>query len=181
MSEYFLLEESSPEKYEYLNGEVVSMAGATREHNQIVANLIREIGAFLKGGECDIFPSDFRVTTPAAENYFYPDATIVCGDAEMKPDVFDTLINPVVIIEVMSEGTRNRDRGYKFFYYQQIPTLQQYILIDSEQYAVDIISRKAGGTWKFEKHNPASKTFFIESIGMNLSFDDVYYRVLLPL
>src|SRR5947209_3175575 len=83
--DYFLLEESAAEKYEFFEGKVVAMAGATKEHNQIVSNLIRDIGSFLKGKGCDVFPSDFRVTTPAALNYFYPDATIVCGDTKMQP------------------------------------------------------------------------------------------------
>lgn len=180
VNDYFLLEESSAEKYEYHEGKVVAMAGATKEHNLIVANLIREAGSFLKGKECDIFPSDFRVTTPAGENYFYPDATIVCGDTQLQPHVFDTLLNPVVIVEVMSESTKRIDKGYKFFYYQQIPSLQEYILIDATRYAVDLISRQADGAWKFEKYQSAHKTFFIRSISMLLSFDDLYYRVVHP-
>lgn len=82
VEDYLLLEEAAEEKHEYVGGNIVAMAGATEEHNRIVANLIREVGSFLKGKGCDIFPSDFRVTTPAGKNYFYPDASIVCGSTK---------------------------------------------------------------------------------------------------
>src|SRR4051812_47195317 len=97
VEEYLQLEEAAEEKHEYVEGDIVAMAGATREHNQVVSNLIRENGSFLKGKNGYIFPSDFRVTTPAGKSYFYPDATIVCGETQMQPDIFDTLLNPVVI------------------------------------------------------------------------------------
>lgn len=177
VEEYLLLEESAAEKYEYFEGKVVAMAGATKEHNQIVSNLIREVGAFLKGKDCDIFPSDFRVTTPSTENYFYPDATIVCGDTQMQPDVFDTLLNPVVIFEVMSETTKANDRGYKFFSYQLIPSLKEYVLIDSMQYAVDVIRKQADGSWTFEKFSSQNGSIRLQSINLTLSFNDLYYRV----
>lgn len=180
VEEYFLLEEASPEKHEYLDGKVIAMAGATEEHNAIVSNLIREIGSFLKGKECNIYPSDFRVTTPAGKNYFYPDASIVCGDTQKQPNVFDTLLNPLVIFEVISEGTEKIDRGYKFFYYQQIPSLQEYVLIDSREYAVEVIRRKDDGLWKFDKFSSSNKEVHLNSIGFTLSFDDIYYRVNLP-
>jgi Uma2 family endonuclease len=177
VEEYFLLEESAAEKYEYVEGKVTAMAGASKEHNQILSNLIREVGNYLKGKECDIFPSDFRVTTPSGECYFYPDATIVCGDAQMKPEVFDTLINPIVIFEIISESTRTIDKGYKFFYYQQIPSLQEYIIIDSTQYQVDIISRQPDGAWKFETVNHSDKSFSIQSINQSIPFSDLYYKL----
>ncbi len=180
VEEYLQMELTAETKHEYIGGDMVAMAGASHEHNQIVSNLVREIGSFLKGKSCDIFPSDFRVTTQASENYFYPDATIVCGDVELKEGVFDSLLNPVVIIEVMSEGTENIDRGYKFFYYQQIRSLQEYILIDSRQKAVEVIRRQDDDTWKFEKLLEPDGSLILQSIGCAVSFNDIYYRVVLP-
>lgn len=177
VEEYLMLEESAAEKYEYFEGKVVSMAGATKEHNQIVSNLIREIGYYLKGKGCDIFPSDFRVSTPAGESYFYPDASIVCGDAQMQQGIFDTLLNPVVIFEVMSESTKATDKGYKFFAYQQISSLKEYILIDSTRHAIDVIRKQEDGAWKFQTFLPEHKTFTIQSTSQALSFEDIYYRV----
>ena len=180
VEEYLQLEEAAETKHEYVGGNVIAMAGATREHNEIVANLIRDVGNCLKGKECAIYPSDFRVTTPAGKSYFYPDATVVCGSLQMQPQVFDTLQNPVVIIEVMSEGTENTDRGYKFFHYQQIPSLQEYILIDSRKQGIEIIRRQANDTWKFDKLSAAEGKLELNSIGCSLSFDDIYYRVQFP-
>src|ERR1043165_3644383 len=93
LEEYLRMEEAAETKHEFVDGDVVAMAGATEEHNRIVGSLLREIGSFLKGKGCDIFPSDFRVTTPVGKNYFYPDASIVCGETQMQPGVFDTLQN----------------------------------------------------------------------------------------
>jgi Uma2 family endonuclease len=180
VEEYLRLEEAAETKHEYVGGDVIAMAGATREHNEIVANLIRELGNCLKGKECAIYPSDFRVTTPAGKSYFYPDATVVCGNLQMQPNVFDTLQNPVVIFEVMSEGTENIDRGYKFFHYQQIPSLLEYILIDSRKYFVEAIRRQDNDTWRFEKLSSADGKLELNSIGCTLSFDDIYYRVQFP-
>jgi Uma2 family endonuclease len=98
------------------------------------------------------------------------------GARQKQADVFDTLTNPLIIFEVISEGTEKIDRGYKFFYYQQIPSLQEYVLIDSREYAVEVIRRQADGLWKFDKYSSADKKFHLASINCTLSFDDVYYQ-----
>jgi Uma2 family endonuclease len=180
VEDYLRMEETAETKHEYVDGDIVAMAGATREHNEIVSNLIRELGGCLKGKPCGIYPSDFRLTTPAGQNYFYPDATVVCGDVQLKDGVFDSLLNPVIIIEVMSAGTENIDRGYKFFHYQQIRSLQEYILIDSRQKAVEAIRRQDNDTWKFEKLLPADESLHLQTVGCTLTFDDIYYRVEFP-
>jgi Uma2 family endonuclease len=180
VEDYLRMEETAETKHEYVDGDIVAMAGATREHNEIVSNLIRELCGCLKGKPCGIYPSDFRLTTPAGQNYFYPDATVVCGDLQLKDGVFDSLLNPVIIIEVMSAGTENIDRGYKFFHYQQIRSLQEYILIDSRQKAVEAIRRQDNDTWKFEKLLPADESLHLQTVGCTLTFDDIYYRVEFP-
>lgn len=181
VEDYLLMEEAAEEKHEYAGGNIVAMAGATDEHNDIVSNLIREVGNRIKGKGCRIRPSDSRVTTPAGKNYFYPDATIICGKAENQPGVFGTLMNPTVIFEVISENTEKIDRGYKFFYYQQIPSLREYVLVDSREYVVEVIRRQADGLWKFDKYSPADKQFHLGSVNCTLSFDEVYFEVQLPM
>lgn len=180
VEEYFLLEEATPEKHEYINGDVIAMAGATEEHNDIVSNIIRAVGNFFADKDCKIRPSDFRVTTPAGTNYFYPDASIVCGPSQKQPGVFDTLLNPVVIFEVMSEGTEHNDRGYKFFYYQQIASLQEYVLVDSRNYSVEVIRRQPDGAWRIEKYSPADGSVHLTAINYKLSLADIYFKVQLP-
>jgi Uma2 family endonuclease len=179
VEEYLHMEKSAATKHEFVDGEVVAMAGASRGHNEIASNLIYKVRTCLEGQPCTIYTSDFRVSTPAGKSYFYPDATVVCGDLQMQSDIFDTLQNPVIIFEVMSESTENSDRGYKFFYYQQIPSLQEYILIDSRERSVERISRQSNDSWKFERLLPG-ENLELTSIGCSLSSDDIYYRVEFP-
>ena len=175
--EYLAAEKDAFEKHEYFKGEVVAMAGASEKHNRIVGNLITEIGQYLKGGNCRVYPSDFRVTTPLSDSYMYPDVSIVCGPAEMKDGSFDTLTNPSVIIEVMSERTANNDKGYKYFFYLQIPSLREYILVDSARHHVEVIRLQSDRKWEIIKTDDADGLVSIESIGMQLSMTDVYYEV----
>ncbi len=177
VEEYFLLEEAAPEKHEYINGDVLAMAGATEEHNDIVSNLIREVGNCLKGKGYHIYPSRMRLATPVARGYFYPDVTIVQGKAQLQEGVFDTLVNPLIIIEVMSEESLQIDKGYKFFYYRHIASLQEYIVIDSTQFAVDIIRRQTSDTWSFEKVSCHDNHLRLNAIGCTVSFNDLYDRM----
>lgn len=178
--EYLDMEVVAEEKHEYFDGEVVAMAGARENHNRIVANLIGEIHNKLKGKTCDVFPSDLRIKTPSSNSYLYPDLSIVCGDVEKKEGEFDTCSNPSVIIEVMSESTRDRDMGYKFFYYQQIPSLKEYILVDSLNYYAAIIRRQQDDSWKFDTTTDIHSSLEIRTISLSIPLTDVYYKVSLP-
>ena len=122
---YLEMEKVAFEKHEYIGGEIYAMAGATERHVRIVSNLTGEIHSFLKGKSCSEYPTDFRVATPILETYMYPDLSIVCGKAELKPDCFDTLTNPSAIFEVMSPSTEDRDKVLKFLFYRQIPSLKE--------------------------------------------------------
>ena len=175
--EYLEAEVLADEKHEYFDGNIINMAGAREAHNRIVANLMREIGVFLKGKSCDVFPSDLRIATPSSNSYMYPDSSIVCGDIEKKDGEFDTCTNPSVIIEVMSDSTRDKDRGFKFFYYQQIPSVKEYILIDSLSYFVQSIRRQQNDLWQFETIENINISLNIPSIGLSLPLSDIYYRV----
>lgn len=175
--EYLEAEVLAFEKHEYFEGHIVAMAGAREAHNRVVANLIGEAHQFLKGKSCDVFPSDLRISTPASTAYMYPDVSIVCGEVEKKDDQFDNCTNPAVIIEVMSDSTRDNDRGYKFFYYQQIPSVKEYILVDSTSCFVECIRRQSDDSWKFERVTDINASIHIHSIGLQLSLQDIYYRV----
>jgi len=175
--EYLKLERASETKHEYFEGEIVAMAGATLAHNDIVANLLREIGSFLKGTECKIRPSDLRISVPSANSYTYPDATIICGKPEMEDDKFDTAKNPAVIFEVMSETSSQYDSGNKFLYYQRIPSLQEYILIDSRKKFVVVYRRQTIDMWKIETLEDPTSVVYIRTIDYNLPFNDLYFEV----
>ena len=175
--EYLAFERVSKQKHEYFQGKLVAMAGASLIHNRLVANLLGEIREALKNKPCEILPSDIRVSTPSRESYMYPDAVIVCGQPEMEDDKFDTLENPVVIFEILSPSTEDHDRGRKFFFYRQIPSFKEYILVDSTKSFVEISRREENGAWKFETISDPDGQLFISSIGISIPMAEVYRNV----
>jgi Uma2 family endonuclease len=175
--EYKELELESPIKHQYLDGEVVAMSGASVAHNDIVSNLIGAINPFLKGKGCRIRPSDLRISIPSANSFTYPDATVFCGKLELEDDKFDTATNPAVIFEVLSGSARDYDRGNKFLYYQRIPSLQEYILIDSFKKYAAIYTRQSPDLWKIQTFEAPSSILPIKTIDYKLSFDDLYFEV----
>ncbi|MBN8824626.1 MULTISPECIES: Uma2 family endonuclease [unclassified Spirosoma] len=175
--EYLTHERQALEKSEFFNGERIPMAGATFNHNRINENLSISIGAFLEKASCQSFSSDMRVHLPATGLYAYPDIVIVCGEPELLPDGFDNLLNPVVLLEVMSEGTEDYDRGRKFLRYRSIPTFQEYILIDSQQVAVEAWRKNDLGQWTLaEQSTDPSGEFSIQTIKLTISLANVYAR-----
>ncbi len=175
--EYLALERAAKEKHEYFEGRVFAMAGASLAHNDIVANLIMEVGNLLKGKPCRILPSDIRIAVPSGESYMYPDATIICGEPELTDNRFDTLKNPMVIFEILSPSTEGHDRGRKFFFYRQIPSFQEYILIDSTEPWVEMSYRQPDGSWRHDATSNPEGHVFIESIKAGISMEDIYRNV----
>lgn len=173
-ADYLLSERLAAEKHEYYNGQVLAMAGAGLKHNQIQANLLIGIGSYLKGGQCSILPGDMRVATFEQDAYMYPDALIVCGKPELEDDVFDTLLNPSVIFEILSPSTRSIDKGRKFFFYQQIPSLQEYIMIDCLQTFIQLARRQSNGAWVIEIINHPDAVLFIRTINCTLPLGEIY-------
>jgi Uma2 family endonuclease len=176
-AEYLALERASKEKHEYFEGKVLAMAEASLAHNHIVANLIREIGILLKGQPCLILPSDIRISIPSKESYMYPDAVIVCGKPEMEDDQFDTLRNPVVIFEILSPSTEDHDRGKKFFFYRQIPSFSEYILIDTTRPFVELSRRQDDGSWVFGVMSDAEGYVPITAIKEKIPMEEIYRNV----
>jgi Uma2 family endonuclease len=175
--EYLEAERNASGKNELMNGKIITMTGASLKHNRIVSNLIGNIYPFLKGKSCEVFPSDMRVNIPTTNSFTYPDLTIVCGKPELLDDHFDNLLNPAVIIEVLSPSTESYDRGNKFFTYQQIPSLKEYILVDSTSCTVQTIVKKDDGLWQFDTITNLSATLIIQSIGQSIVLGDVYEGV----
>ncbi len=174
VEEYLRMDDAAELKHEYAGGEIRMLDGESVAHNTVAANVIGEVGMYIKGKDYRVYPSLMRLATPVASGYFYPDVTIVQGKAQLQEGVFDTLVNPLIIIEVMSEESLQIDKGYKFFYYRHIASLQEYIVIDSTQFAVDIIRRQAPDTWSFEKFTRHGNHFHLNAIGCTVSFNDLY-------
>ena len=175
-SEYLELERNADFKSEYYNGETFAMAGASLIHNKIVSNLIFLFNQFLKDKPCDVYPSDLRLQVEKSGLYTYPDITIVCGKAELLDNKFDTLKNPTVLIEVLSDSTEKYDRGQKFSFYREIPSLKEYILVSSKTVKIEKFKRLEDGNYLYIESNE-HQPFPIDSIDMNLNLEDVYNKI----
>jgi len=175
-SEYLELERNADFKSEYYNGEIFAMAGATLIHNKIVSNLIFLFNQFLKDKPCDVYPSDLRLQVEKSGLYTYPDITIVCGKTELLDNKFDTLKNPTVLIEVLSDSTEKYDRGQKFSFYREIPSLKEYILVSSKTMKIEKFKRLEDGNYLYIESNE-HQPFPIDSIKMNLNLEDVYNKI----
>jgi Uma2 family endonuclease len=172
--EYLKMERISPRKNEYFNGQIVAMAGASPQHIEINCTLFGEVYHFLRGKSCRPLNADFRVVSPEQESYTYPDLTIVCKDPMMADREGGTFLNPSVIFEVLSKSTGKYDLGDKFLYYQKIPSLREYILIDSRKRFARIFRKELNGEWKSEDIKDENGDITIRLIGLTLSFDTIY-------
>lgn len=171
------MERASETKNEYFNGEVFAMSGASLNHNIVVSTVNTIVLPFLKGKACNMFGSDLRIHIPKNSLYTYPDFSIICGKPEMTDDIKDTVINPSVIIEVLSKSTKDYDRGTKFNLYRSIKTLKEYVLIDSTSISVEVFTRQENNSWILTEFKQLSESFFITTIGLTLHLADIYEDV----
>lgn len=177
IEDYLSLEESADEKHEYYRGEIFAMAGGTIAHNQIVSNMVSEVNFFLREKDCQVFPSDLKVHNEANSLFTYPDISIVCGELQKWQGRNDTITNPVVIIEVLSESTQLYDRGQKFKLYRSIPSLKEYLLISSIEYMVEQYTKQADDVWSFRELTNPEDRMSIESIGFSCAIKELYRNV----
>lgn len=177
--EYLAFERSSAEKHELAGGELFAMAGASREHNLVVANVVRELGNALRARPCDVYPSDMRIFIPATGRYTYPDASVVCGEPRFADDHRDTLLNPKVLVEVLSDATEAYDRGDKFAQYRTIDSLCDYVLLSQKRALVEHYRRQPDGTWVLREARPGAR-LALDSVGCELSVDELYLKVFPP-
>lgn len=140
--EYLAWERKQPFKNEYHNGQIIAMSGASRAHNRITVDITTQLNNQLMEGECEVFAGEMRVRTSPEVSYFYPDVIVVCGEPRFEDDTFDTLLNPIVVIEVLSPSTAAFDRGEKFEYYKQLVSLQEYILISQNNVRLEHYCRQ---------------------------------------
>jgi Uma2 family endonuclease len=172
--EYLAAEREAQTKSEYLDGRVYAMAGASRAHNAIVANLIAALHPSLKVGPCRVYPSDLRIRVPATGLYTYPDVSVVCGDPELEDEHQDILLNPTLLIEVLSDSTERHDRGRKARHYRRIPSLQEYLLVAQAEPRVESYRRQGERQWVLTEALALDATIELPSIGAILALGDVY-------
>ena len=184
-AEYLAFERAqSDAKHEYLDGRIIpmvetirSMAGASLAHNRIVSNLVISLGTQMRGRPCDVFSSDMRIHIPTTGLYTYPDIAALCGEPRFEDDQLDVLLNPDLIIEVLSPSTEAYDRGAKFDHYRSIETLQTYMLIAQDRAHVEQFERQESG-WLLTVTKGLEASVRLEAISCELALADVYERVL---
>lgn len=175
---YLAIERSREFKSEFANGAMFAMAGASEAHNLIVAHIVRDLGVQLKGRPCRVYPSDMRVRIPQKKRYVYPDAIVVCGEPRFEDDHRDTLLNPTVIVEVLSPSTETYDRVAKFAAYRTIASLQAYLLISQDKPLLECYARQEGTRfWLFSDAAGREAAMELSAIAVRLALADVYEHV----
>lgn len=177
--EYIKFERASTSKHEYFDGQIYAMTGASRTHNLIAGNTLATLHGQLRRKPCQIFPSDMRVKVMHTGLNTYPDLVVICGEPEFTDDVLDTLVNPLVVIEILSPSTERYDRGMKFQNYRTIESLQDYILIAQDHYHVEHYSRQDNGQWLLQEAIGIESALSIRSIECTLALEDVYEKVVI--
>ncbi len=176
-----LFERHERKSYEYMNGQIFAMSGANRWHNLITVNLLAEIGSQLRGRVCEAYASRMRVKVNSAGMYAYtyPDVVAVCGEPLLEDKYRDTLINPNVIIEVLSVATEANDRGEKFAHYRRLDSLMEYVLVAQDKVLVEHYARHGdtGGQWMLTEISDPDGTLHLASIDCDVALQDIYDRV----
>lgn len=177
--EYLTLERRAEFKSEYANGEMFAMAGASENHALLVTNLVREMSQALRRGPCRVYSSDMRVCLSPTGRYTYPDVTVACQQPKFLDNIQDTLINPTLIIEVLSPSTANYDRGGKFQSYRTLASLEEYLTVAQDQVHIEQWHKQPDGRWILTEYTAASSSFRLESLSVELSIVDICERVTL--
>lgn len=175
--EYLAIERVAETKSEYFDGEMVLMAGASRQHNLIVANVVRSLGNKLERRPCEVYPSDMRVKIPDSKRYFYPDASVACGELKFEDKEVDTLLNPLLIVEVFSESTESFDRVRKFDSYRRINSLKEYLLISQYEHKAMLYTRQADGKWSLTEATDLEAVLKLSSVNCKLTLSEIYSKV----
>jgi Uma2 family endonuclease len=180
--EYLAWEDQQTEKHEYFEGEVFAMAGASMAHNVIFSNVFGEIRQFLKGKSCMPFGSDLRVYVPQNKLYAYPDISVFCRPISEKEEKLNSFTESTILIEILSSSTKNYDRGEKFKLYRDIPSLKEYILIDSQSVLVEAYRINEAGFWELRVYKSIDSEVSFNSLGFSVPLVDIYNSTdLLPL
>jgi Uma2 family endonuclease len=175
--EYLAIERAAECKSEYADGRIHAMSGASRRHSLIVSNINRNLGNQLVDRPCEVHMADMRVKAALARSYRYPDVAVVCGQAELEDQHVDTLLNPTLLVEVLSPSTEASDRGGKFAEYRSIPSLREYLLVAQDQARIERYVRQGEG-WYLTVAEGLDASAALDSIDCRLELREVYRRVL---
>jgi len=175
--EYLELDRKAEQRSEYYNGEIFPVEGATREHGLLLVNLIGELRSQLKGKPCEAYTSCMKVRVAPRGPYTYPDIVVVCGERKFADDLRDILLNPTVILEVLSPSTKDYDRAGKFEYYRGLVSLREYLTVAQNKIHVEHWARQPDNHWLFGDYTDRGQCVVIPSIGCTLALSEVYDRI----
>ncbi len=175
--EYLQLEEESNEKHEYRNGEIVLMTGGTTNHNKLAGKLYAKLLLALEDQNHEVYMGDVRLWIPSHREYTYPDIMVVQGQPIYQPPGTTTIINPTIIVEVLSKSTQARDRGDKFRFYRSIPEFKEYILIDQYSVLVEHFVKTSEHQWMLTEYETKESKLSLDSVNFEISLEELYKRV----
>jgi Uma2 family endonuclease len=176
-AEYLRIERAAEYRSEYLAGEMFAMAGGSPRHSLIKTNLLRELSAALKRRPCTAYDSDLRIRVSATGLYTYPDASVICGELQFDDEHRDTVLNPTLLAEVLSDSSEAYDRGKNFDHYRQLPSLQEYLLVSQDNPRLERFARNADGTWTLTIKSGLDQSLELPAIGVTLSLAEVFDKV----
>jgi len=174
--EYLAFERQATEKHEFVDGIIYAMSGASEEHNLIAVNMVAELHLAFKKRHCKVYSSDMRVKVNKSD-YVYPDVVAVCGDAQFEDNTFDTLSNPTVIIEILSDSTERYDKGRKAELYRALPTVQDYVLISQTHCYIEHYQRQTATQWLFTTISQMDEKLILSSVNATIAVQDIYDKV----
>ena len=177
--DYLAWERRQETRHEYLAGEIFAMTGASREHNLICGNAFALLHTQLRGKPCEVYSNDMRVKVRETGIYTYPDIVAVCGEPRFEDEQVDTLLNPVLIVEILSESTERYDRGTKFAHYRRLDSFREYLLVAQTERRVERYRRQEGDSWLLVEYQDPEDEIVLESLGCRAKLADIYERVAL--
>jgi Uma2 family endonuclease len=178
--QYLEMERKAAHKSEYVAGEIVAMSGASEQHVWIVGTVLSALRGKLRGGPCRTYASDLRVRVSSSRLFTYPDIVVYCGEPAFADDQSDTLLNPTLIVEVLSKSTESYDRGKKFEYYRGIESLVEYVTISQDRAHVEHWTRRPDNRWLLEDTDRLDGVLQLSSVGCDLSLAEIYEGVEFP-
>jgi Uma2 family endonuclease len=176
-TEYLEYDLHSDHKNEYFNGQIYAMAGASEKHNVISMNISISIGLQLRNKPCQVYAGDMRIKVKSTGLFAYPDLLVVCSEKLFSGEKPDTLLNPIVIIEILSDSTESMDRGAKFSHYRQIPSLREYVLVSQNLQKIEKYHLNASSKWELEETTEENTQIELHSIDCILKLEEVYDKI----
>ena len=177
-AEYLSLEQTSDQRHEFMDGQIIAMSGGTLWHATICDNLLVRLTARLRGTPCKPYSASLRVKIEATGNYTYPDVSIICGERQMEDGRNDSVLNPRLLIEVLSPSTERHDRGWKFKNYQLISTFEEYVLVSQDEPRIERFVRQGDIGWLMTQVTGLDQTVKFDAVPCELPLKEIYEEVL---